>query len=85
MLKNSALHSALHSAPPPTQNYFLDSTSIIKKFKYSLEKLPGNYEKKIFLLEQCVGTLTRCWFECQLTAKLHFQYYKWLFITPSYL
>ena len=25
-----------------------DSTSITKKSKYSLEKLPGNYEKKIF-------------------------------------
>jgi hypothetical protein len=44
-----------------------DSTSITKKSKYSLEKLPGNYE--IFFFS---WNLTRCWFECQLTAKLQF-------------
>ena len=39
-----------HSAPPPTQNYFLDSTSIIKNSKYSLEKLLGNYEINVFTI-----------------------------------
>ena len=43
--KRCCTSTTAHNAPLP-KIIFSDSTSIIKKSKYSLEKLPGNYEKK---------------------------------------
>ena len=74
----------LHSAPGPPRIIFLDSTSITKKFRYSLEKLPGSWNFCFFYFEHCVLAISKLHLPTCLTKIGEFHSIKCLFWTPIF-
>ena len=63
---------------------FLDSTSITKKFWYSLEKLPGSWNFCFFYFEHCVLAISKLHFPTCLTKIGEFHSIKCLFWTSIF-
>ena len=63
---------------------FLDSTSITKKFRYSLEKLPGSWNFCFFYFEHCVLAISKLHLPTCLTKIGEFHSIKCLFWTPIF-
>ena len=75
---------SMHSAPGPTQIFFLDTTSIDKKSRYSLKKLPGSWKNIFFYFEHCVSAISK-WHLPTCRAEIgEFHSIKCLFWTPIF-
>ena len=69
---------------PHQKLFFMNSTSIDKKFRYSLKKLPGSWKIYFFYLKHCVLTISKWHLPTCRTEIGEFHSIKCLFWTPIF-
>ena len=87
LVRTKKLSQSQYSAQcsrPHQKLFFMNSTSIDKKFRYSLKKLPGSWKIYFFYFKHCVLTISKWHLPTCRTEIGEFHSIKCLFWTPIF-